>query len=294
MLKINEIKQFVNEDKTSVKKQLARKGLEYYNGRHDIEDYKVYFYDDEGLLREDHTKANERISHPFFTELVDQCTQYMLSGKESFMKSDDSTLQGYLDAYFDDEFKMELNDLLTYSSVEGFSYLYRYMGADNKSHFQFADGLDVVEVPAKYSSDGKDYVIYRYYWKTEKALREEALALLHVFGLDGEAETLSSSLPYGKQRKLEIARALATKPKLLLLDEPAAGMNPHETGELMETIRFIRDRFDMTILLIEHDLKLVSGICECVTVLNFGTTLAQGRVDEVLKNPDVVTAYLGE
>lgn len=168
MLKINEIKQFVNEDKTSVKKQLARKGLEYYNGRHDIEDYKVYFYDDEGLLREDHTKANERISHPFFTELVDQCTQYMLSGKESFMKSDDSTLQGYLDAYFDDEFKMELNDLLTYSSVEGFSYLYRYMGADNKSHFQFADGLDVVEVPAKYSSDGKDYVIYRYYWKTEK------------------------------------------------------------------------------------------------------------------------------
>ena len=132
------------------------------------------------------------------------------------------------------------------------------------------------------------------YWKTEKALREEALALLHVFGMDGEAETLSSSLPYGKQRKLEIARALATKPKLLLLDEPAAGMNPHETGELMETIRFIRDRFDMTILLIEHDLKLVSGICELVTVLNFGTTLAQGRVDEVLKNPDVVTASLGE
>lgn len=132
------------------------------------------------------------------------------------------------------------------------------------------------------------------YWRTEKELRAKAHALLDVFGLDGEAGYLSSNLPYGKQRKLEIARALATSPKLLLLDEPAAGMNPHETGELMETIRFIRDEFDMTILLIEHDLKLVSGICEQTTVLNFGTTLAQGRVEEVLKNPDVVTAYLGE
>ena len=115
-----------------------------------------------------------------------------------------------------------------------------------------------------------------------------------MFGLDGEAEHISSNLPYGKQRKLEIARALATNPKLLLLDEPAAGMNPHETGELMETIRLIRDGFDMTILLIEHDLKLVSGICEEVTVLNFGTTLAQGKVEDVLRDPAVVTAYLGE
>ena len=109
-----------------------------------------------------------------------------------------------------------------------------------------------------------------------------------------EREHISSNLPYGKQRKLEIARALATNPKLLLLDEPAAGMNPHETGELMETIRLIRDGFDMTILLIEHDLKLVSGICEEVTVLNFGTTLAQGKVEDVLRDPAVVTAYLGE
>lgn len=132
------------------------------------------------------------------------------------------------------------------------------------------------------------------YWRTEKEMRAMARELLSVFGLDEERRMSASNLPYGKQRKLEIARALATNPKLLLLDEPAAGMNPHETSELMETIKFVRDYFDMTILLIEHDLKLVSGICGRVTVLNFGTTLAQGNVEEVLKNPDVITAYLGE
>ena len=101
-------------------------------------------------------------------------------------------------------------------------------------------------------------------------------------------------LPYGKQRKLEIARALATEPKLLLLDEPAAGMNPNETKELMDTIRFVRDEFDMTILLIEHDMKLVSGICEKLTVLNFGQVLASGNTSDVLNNPQVIKAYLGE
>ncbi|MDO4679061.1 MAG: ABC transporter ATP-binding protein [Blautia sp.] len=132
------------------------------------------------------------------------------------------------------------------------------------------------------------------YFQTEKRMDEEAMELLKVFDLDKEAQTLASNLPYGKQRKLEIARALATKPKLLLLDEPAAGMNPNETVELMETIRFVRDHFDMTILLIEHDMKLVSGICERLTVLNFGHVLAQGETSEVLHNPEVVKAYLGE
>ena len=132
------------------------------------------------------------------------------------------------------------------------------------------------------------------YFQTEKRMDGEAMELLKVFDLDKEAQTLASNLPYGKQRKLEIARALATKPKLLLLDEPAAGMNPNETVELMETIRFVRDHFDMTILLIEHDMKLVSGICERLTVLNFGHVLAQGETSEVLHNPEVIKAYLGE
>lgn len=132
------------------------------------------------------------------------------------------------------------------------------------------------------------------YFKTEKAMNEKAMELLKVFDLDKEADYLSSNLPYGKQRKLEIARALATEPRLLLLDEPAAGMNPNETKELMETIHFVRDEFKMTILLIEHDMKLVSGICEKLTVLNFGSVLAQGETTSVLNNPEVIKAYLGE
>ena len=115
-----------------------------------------------------------------------------------------------------------------------------------------------------------------------------------MFGLDEERRTVASNLPYGKQRKLEIARALATNPKLLLLDEPAAGMNPQETAELTETIRFVRDSFDMTVLLIEHDMSLVSKLCDELTVLNFGTTLAHGKVEDVLNDPEVVRAYLGE
>lgn len=128
----------------------------------------------------------------------------------------------------------------------------------------------------------------------EKRIKSEAMELLKFFDLDGEADTLASNLPYGKQRKLEIARAMATHPKLLLLDEPAAGMNPNETAELMQTIKFVRDKFDMTILLIEHDMKLVAGICEKLTVLNFGTILAQGETEEVLNNPEVIKAYIGE
>ena len=132
------------------------------------------------------------------------------------------------------------------------------------------------------------------YYKVERAMNERAMELLKVFELDQEAGYLAANLPYGKQRKLEIARALATEPKLLLLDEPAAGMNPNETKELMDTIRFVRDNFDMTILMIEHDMKLVSGICEELTVLNFGRILAQGETSTVLNDPQVITAYLGE
>ncbi len=132
------------------------------------------------------------------------------------------------------------------------------------------------------------------YKKAETETRKKAMALLEVFGLADEYKVHACNLPYGKQRKLEIARAMATEPKLLLLDEPAAGMNPNETAELMETIRFVRDNFDMTILLIEHDMRLVSGICEELTVLNFGQVLAQGKTSEVLNNPEVVKAYIGE
>lgn len=133
-----------------------------------------------------------------------------------------------------------------------------------------------------------------FYYKAEQEMDAKAMEILKVFDLDGQADILASNLPYGKQRKLEIARGLATNPKLLLLDEPAAGMNPNETAELMETIRLVRDRYKITILLIEHDMKLVAGICEQILVLNFGTELATGVPEVVLNNPEVITAYLGE
>ena len=122
-------------------------------------------------------------------------------------------------------------------------------------------------------------------------MNEKAMEILKVFDLDGQRDYKAANLPYGKQRKLEISRALATDPKLLLLDEPAAGMNPAETAE---TIELVRKQFDVTVLLIEHDMKLVSGICEYLYALNFGRLLAEGTPGEVLSNPEVVTAYLGD
>ena len=132
------------------------------------------------------------------------------------------------------------------------------------------------------------------FFKYEKQMTERAMELLSPFDLQDDADTLASNLPYGKQRKLEIARALATEPKLLLLDEPAAGMNPKETAGLMNTILTVRDDFGVTVLLIEHDMYLVSGICEKLSVLNFGQLLREGPTGEVLADPEVIKAYLGE
>lgn len=131
------------------------------------------------------------------------------------------------------------------------------------------------------------------HFKIEKEMREKAKEILRIVGLEDERNNLSCNLPYGKQRKLEIARALATNPRLLCIDEPAAGMNPNETAELMEIIRHIRDEYNVTILLIEHDMKFVSGLCDELTVLNFGTVLAQGAPEVALNDPEVVKAYIG-
>jgi len=132
------------------------------------------------------------------------------------------------------------------------------------------------------------------YFKAEKDADKEALELLKIFELDDQADTLAGNLPYGAQRRLEIARAMATHPKLLLLDEPAAGMNPQETEDLMRMIRTVRDHFHISILLIEHDMQLVMGICERITVLNYGMLLAEGTPKEIQNNPEVIKAYIGE
>lgn len=132
------------------------------------------------------------------------------------------------------------------------------------------------------------------FWKEEKEITDKALDLLDIFDMAEMANVISGNLSYGQQRKLEIARALATNPKLLLLDEPAAGMNPNETKELMNTISFIRNKFNIAILLIEHDMDLVMGICERLYVLNFGKVIASGLPDEIQNNKEVIAAYLGE
>lgn len=131
------------------------------------------------------------------------------------------------------------------------------------------------------------------FWKEEAEIDTKARELLKLFDMEGDADVLSSNLPYGKQRKLEICRALATNPKLLLLDEPAAGMNPQETKELMETIHFIRGKFDVSILLIEHDMSLVMGICERIVVIDYGRIIASGTPEEIRTNKKVIGAYLG-
>lgn len=132
------------------------------------------------------------------------------------------------------------------------------------------------------------------FWREEKEAKIKAMELLKIFDLDKYADTFAGNLPYGQQRKLEIARAMATNPKLLLLDEPAAGMNPTETEELMQTIKLIRDKFGIAILLIEHDMKLVLGICERLIVLDHGVIIAKGNPQDVVNDPAVVTAYLGK
>ncbi|MEA4913717.1 MAG: ABC transporter ATP-binding protein [Christensenella sp.] len=131
------------------------------------------------------------------------------------------------------------------------------------------------------------------YWKSERLAHETAMGLLSIFDMQSLADKPAGSLPYGAQRRLEIVRALATKPKLLLLDEPAAGMNPSETSELMENIKRIRDTFEIAILLIEHDMNLVMGICEGIAVLNYGRIIAKGTPDQIKSNPVVIEAYLG-
>ena len=164
MLTIQEIKTFIDNDRESMKKKLARTGLRYYEGDHDIKNYRIFYIDADGQLQEDKSKSNIKISHPFFTEQVDQTVQYILSGEDGFIKSDDPDLQNELDAYFNDneDFMAELYEVITGTVAKGFEYVYAYKNADDRTAFQCADSIGVVEVRAKETQDACDYVIFHY------------------------------------------------------------------------------------------------------------------------------------
>jgi len=174
MLSTEEIKRFISDDSTSEKKQFARKGLAYYEGRHDIKDYEMYYYNSDGKLIRDTTRSNIKISHPFFTELVDQAVQYILSGNEGFIRSDLPELQEKLDEYFNENetFTAELSEVLTGCQAKGFEYMYAYKNAEDKFEFQCADSIGVVEVRAKDTDDNCEYVIYWYIDRIEKGRKQ--------------------------------------------------------------------------------------------------------------------------
>lgn len=172
MLKSEEIYALIQDDNTSERKRCAEVGRKYYDGRHDILNYRLYYYNSDGKLVEDTTRSNIKISHPFFTELVDQCVQYMLSGKDSFVKADDAELQTELNLYFGDDFKSELADTLTDTCTCGFGHMYAYKNAENRTAFVFADAMGVVEVRAKDTDDHTEYVIYWYVDRIDKGQKK--------------------------------------------------------------------------------------------------------------------------
>lgn len=169
MLTKSEIEYFINADRQSKVKRYAAIGERYYNAEHDIKDYRLFYINEDGIPVEDKNRSNIKISHAFFTELVDQKAQYMLSGNASLVQSDNQQLQTELDEYFGDAFKSQLTDLITSVGIQGMGYLYIYKGKDDRLKFQAAPGLKVVEVEAKEASDKQDHVIY---WKTDKLKRD--------------------------------------------------------------------------------------------------------------------------
>lgn len=172
MLSVEEIKKFIDDDKNSRKKLFAKKGQDYYEGEHDIRHYRLFYYNADGKLIEDKTRSNIKISHPFFTELVDQATQYILSNDGPIIRSDMPKLQTELNKYFDEDFIAELSETLTGCQAKGFENMYAYKNQENRTAFQCADSLGVVEVRAKDTDDGCEYVIYWYIDRIEKGKKE--------------------------------------------------------------------------------------------------------------------------
>lgn len=217
MLETQEILAAINNEFNSKKYQLARKGLRYYEGRHDIEDYKIYYIDADGIVCEDNTKSNIRISHPFLTELINQKVSYFHNIKKDFIFSDIPELQAALNERFDDEFKAEFIDVLRYSSIEGFSYMYRFLDEEGKSRFNFAEGLGVYEIPAHLASDEQTHIIYCYVEKIKDNKKLEAVL-----------DYTNESITYYKK----VGNTLALDDRYKLNPRPVVLTQPDENGDI--------------------------------------------------------------
>ena len=182
MLQVEEIKQFINEDASSQKKRYAKIGVAYYEGKHDILNMRLFYFNTDGKLVEDTNRSNVKIPHPFFTELVDQATQYILSGEGGFIRSDIPELQTELDAYFDEDFIAELSEVLTGGQTKGFEFMYAYKNVENRTAFSCADSIGVIEAEARFASDKKDHVIYWYVDRVDK----DGKQIKHIMVWDSE------------------------------------------------------------------------------------------------------------
>ncbi|MBN8554216.1 MAG: ABC transporter ATP-binding protein [Deltaproteobacteria bacterium] len=186
------------------------------------------------------------------------------------------------------------------AGLSSFEITNECFGARTFQNIRLFKDLSVLENVLVSSHKKIDYNLWsvlfdtQHYRNSEKKIREEAMELLKIFSLDSKADEIAKNLPYGDQRKLEIVRAMSTKPKILFLDEPAAGMNEHETLQLLNLVRFVREKYKIGILVIEHDMKFIMGLCERIYVLDHGQLIAEGRPEEIRSNKDVIKAYLGE
>ena len=287
MLELKEIKRLIDRHKTSPARTQARIARRYYNSEHDIKDYRLFYYDVDRMLQEDKHRSNIKISHPFFRELVEQCTSYLLSGGGDIVKSDNPDIDKELQTYFDDVFKSELASLVTSSQVDGFAYLYMYKGIDDKIRFKAVDGLGVIEVNSKLSQDGNEYIIY-YYEDTivDKKLNEVTIERVQVWDKQG---THFYTLAKGK---LELDKDVPRNPRPHILYREADKLfydvfddipfyrfdnNPKQESEL-KAVKDLIDDYDL------HACSLSNDIQDMGTALYVVRGYQGNNMDELQKN----------
>lgn len=279
MLKTEEIKRFINNDRTGRRKRNLRLGQRYYEGKHDILAYRLFYFNADSKLVEDTTRSNIKISHPFFTELVDQCVQYMLSGKESFVVSDDDKLQKELDEYFGEEFRAELSDMLTDVCVGGFGNMYAYKSAKDRLSFQYADALGVIEVKAKETDDKNEYYIYTYVDRIDKDNR--AINRIQVW----DKKTVTYYVQVGDgEIKIDESEPVNPRPHIVFEKENEEG----KFGDSLGYIPFFR--MDANRKQISH-LQPIKGIIDDYDLMACGLS---NNIQDVGESLYVVRGFEGD